>query len=234
MNKKILITGHSRGLGKAITEKLLNTRNFEIIGISRNLSGIQHPLLKEIQCDLSQTKNIFELGQILQNENFNIVILNAGANRIKPPESYSLEEIQNIIQLNFTSNALLLRICINGLIKNKGHIIGIGSYSGIEIKKWNNFYGASKSALHHLLRSIFEQYRKQGIRTTIVIPDIMNSEFYIDQEYKPLAEANYSLQVDEVASLISNWIIQPPQFIPLEIVLRPQMFQLKRNAKKSN
>lgn len=228
MNKKILITGHSRGLGRAITEKLLLTEKFEITGISRHSSGIQHSLLKEIQCDLSDEKNVFALQNIIQKESFHKIILNAGANNIKPPESYSLQEIQKIIQLNFTTNALLIRMCINTLIKNKGHIIGIGSYSGIEIKKWNNFYGSSKSALHHLLKNVFEQYRKQGLKVSIIIPDIMNSDFYKQQEYEPLNDSLYSLQTDEVAALISNWIISPPAYIPLEIVLRPQMFQLKK------
>lgn len=228
MNKKILITGHSRGLGKTITEKLLSSNQFEITGIARHSCNIQHPLLKEIACDLSDEKQVFALQTVLQNEYFHAIILNAGSNHIKPPESYDIHEIQKIIQLNFTTNALLIRMCLNGLLKNKGHIIGIGSYSGLEIKKWNNFYGASKSALHHLLRNLFEQYRKQGLKVSIVIPDIMYTEFYKHQEYEPLSDALYSLQTEEVGSLISNWILSPPTYVPLEIVLRPQVFQLKR------
>jgi short-subunit dehydrogenase len=119
-------------------------------------------------------------------------------------------------------------MCLNTLLKNKGHIIGIGSYSGLEIKKWNNFYGSSKAALHHLLRNMFEQYRKQDLKVSIVIPDIMYSDFYKHQEFEPLEDADYSLQIKDVAEIICNWIIQPTQYVPLEIILRPQKFQLKK------
>jgi len=234
MNKTILITGHSKGLGRAITEILLATNQFNIFGISRTSSGVGHPLLTEISADLSNEKQVISLQEKLRTIDFDAVILNAGANSIKPPEGYSLQEIQEIIQLNFTSNALLIRMCLNGLLRKKGHIIGIGSYSGLEIKKWNNFYGSAKSGLHHLLHNLFEQYRKQGLKVSIVIPDIINTNFYKHQEYEPLQDAQYSLSSDEVASIIAQWIIHPPNYVPLEIVLRPQMFQLKRkdNLKK--
>lgn len=228
MNKTILITGHSKGLGKSITEKLLNTKQFHIIGISRNSSYLNHPLLTEISADLSAINDVFKLQEQLKKYSFNGIILNAGANTIKPPESYSLEEIQKIIQLNFTTHALLIKMCLNNLLKNKGHIIGIGSFSGIEIKKWNNFYGSSKAALHHLLKNLFEQYRKQELKVSIVIPDIMNTAFYSHQEFDVVPESEYSLQVTDMAGMISQWIINPPDFVPFEITLRPQKFQLKR------
>lgn len=228
MNKTVLITGHSKGLGKTILEKLLSTNNFRIIGISRRYSGIQHPLLTEISTDLSDAVQTLKLQKPLSDYSFHAIILNAGANTIQPPEAYSLQQIQEIIQLNFTSNALLIKMCLNSLIKNKGHIIGIGSYSGLEVKKWNNFYGASKAALHHLLRNLFEQYRKQGVKVSIVIPDIMHTEFYAHQAYESIAEREYSLQVEDVAKIITDWLIHPPAYVPLEMVIRPQMFQLKR------
>ncbi len=227
MSKTILITGHSKGLGKCIAQKLLE-HNFSIIGISRSKSDIQHALLKEIQCDLSDENAVMKLNHTLSDCNIDVLILNAGANTIKPPEAYNLLDIQKIIQLNFTSNALLIKMCLNTLLKNKGHIIGIGSYSGLEIKKWNNFYGSSKAALHHLLRNMFEQYRKQDLKVSIVIPDIMYSDFYKHQEFEPLEDADYSLQIKDVAEIICNWIIQPTQYVPLEIILRPQKFQLKK------
>jgi short-subunit dehydrogenase len=228
VNKTILITGHSKGLGKTITEILLANNQFNIIGISRTSSNIKHSLLTEISADLSNESHVFSLQNKLKDYAFDVIILNAGANFIKPPEGYSLQEIQEIIQLNFTSNALLIRMCLNGLLQKKGLLIGIGSYSGLEIKKWNNFYGAAKSGLHHLLRNLFEQYRKQGLRVSIVIPDIINTEFYKQQKYEPLNDRRYSLSSEEVANIIAQWIIHPPDYVPLEIVLRPQMFQLKK------
>jgi hypothetical protein len=79
------------------------------------------------------------------------------------------------------------------------------------------------------LRNLFEQYRKQDLKVSIVIPDIMHSNFYENQEYQSIEDTEYSLQVKDISKIISDWIIQPPAYVPHEIVLRPQKFQLKRN-----
>lgn len=228
MNKTIVITGHSKGLGKNITEKILNHSEHNVIGISRTSAKIKHPRLIEIPTDLSDENMVMKLQSVFSGVFIDALILNAGANKIKPPEAYHLNEIQKIIQLNFTSNALLIKMCLKSLLQTKGHIIGIGSYSGLEIKRWNNFYGASKAALHHLLRNMFEQYRKNELKVSIVIPDIMNSEFYTEQDFEPLNDTQYTLQTKDVADIISDWLINPPAYVPFEIILRPQYFQLNR------
>ncbi len=56
----------------------------------------------------------------------------------------------------------------------------------------------------------------------------MNTEFYKHQAFGPLDDDRYSLNAEEVANIITQWIVSPPQYIPWEMVICPPVFQLKR------
>ncbi len=229
MNKNIVITGHSKGIGKSIVEKLSEKQNFQVTGISRTIVGNKN--IREISCDLSNLSETKKLCRIISEIDAEILILNAGANVIKPAESYSLEEVEKLEILNFLTPSLLIKTFLPKLIKNKGHLIAIGSYSGIEVKKWNNYYGAAKAGLHHLIRNIFEQYRNSGLKTTLIVPDIVNSEFYNNSEVKPLNDPVFSIEAEEVGALICHLIQNPPKYVPYEIVIRPQRFRLDKTVR---
>ncbi|GCD79877.1 SDR family oxidoreductase [Schleiferia thermophila] len=230
MNKNVIITGHSKGIGKCIVDKLLETENFSITGISRTVVG--NIKIREISCDLSNINESKKLCRMLSDMDAHILILNAGANVIKPAESYSLEEIAEIEILNFISPSLLIKTFLPKLIKNKGHVIVIGSYSGLEVKKWNNYYGAAKAGLHHLTRNLFEQYRNSGLKTTLIIPDIVNSGFYSKSEVNPVNDPIFSIQPEELGKLVLELLENATDYIPFEIVVRPQRFRLDKKLPK--
>jgi hypothetical protein len=229
--KKILLTGHTKGIGYELL-KLLLSSNYEVLAIARGEVTINSPNLKQLSCNFGKLQDVKKLQTTLSDLLFDVVILNAGYNTIKPAEAYTLNEIEHIINVNFTSATLITRMCLPGLIKTKGHIVGIGSFSGIEVGKWNNYYGSSKAALHHFLKNIFEQYRKQGIRVTNIIPDITASSFYDHQDFEPSSSPDAFIDPRAVAELIFNVINDPHHYIPVEIVVRPQRFELKRKLKK--
>ncbi len=222
----VLITGHSKGVGKQITEILLNKGVF-VTGIARTEIK-SHQNLIQYQIDLSKETEILKICNILHKNKFDVVILNAGYNLIKPAESYSLEEIIKITNVNYTANALILRTCLPNLLKLKGKIIGIGSVSGKEITKWNNYYGSAKAALNHLLNNYFEQYRKQGLKVTTIIPDIINSEFYNQQEFEPSKDPETYIAIKDVSDLVIDIIFSNKSYIINEIVIKPQRFELSR------
>ncbi len=226
MTKRILITGHSKGVGAALTQQLLE-QGYEVLGIARTQVAA-HPQLTQWTYDLSKQDEVMKACERLSKEKLDVVILNAGWNDIRPAEAYAVEEIFNITTLNFTAHATILRATISSLLQNRGWVFGLGSFSGLEVERWNNYYGASKAALHHLLKNIFEQYRKQGLRVTTVIPDITQSSFYLHQQFEPAAERETHLLPEEIADVITRYIINEPAYVPEQLVMRPQRFELKR------
>lgn len=228
----ILLTGHTSGIGKNLCELLLQN-NYQITGIARSKIDLVKPNLNQIQADLTNLEALKKVCNKISKTKFDIVILNAGYNDIKPAESYSINETIDICTLNFTAHAAILRACLPGLLNQKGWIFGIGSFSGLEVEKWNNFYGSAKAGLHHLLENIFNQYRKQDLKVTNIIPDIVNSSFYNHQQYKPSLNKDTYIESLEIAKLINNLIVNPPAYVPTQMVIRPQRFELvKQNIKK--
>lgn len=227
----VLLTGHTKGIGNKILHKLL-AANCKVTGVSRTKLNIQNINLNQLQFDLANATEIEKLCNVLGNQKFDVVILNAGYNHIKPAESYKIEELIGIINTNFTSNAAIIRAVLPGLLLQQGYIIGLGSYSALEVAKWNNFYGASKAGFHHLLKNIFEQYRKQGLKVTNIIPDITNTSFYDHQDFEPSADADTYIKPEEIADLVNELIFHPKKYVPLEILIRPQKFEIKRKGKQ--
>lgn len=226
MNQRVLITGHSKGIGLQTTKLLLN-KNIEVTGIARTKIPEQNNLT-QIQSDLSNVAELKKLCNSIKNNSVNTLILNAGFNFIKPPESYSVDEIIDLCTVNYTSHAAIIRACLPSLIQNKGTIIALSSLSANEVQKWNNFYGASKAGLQHLMNNLFEQYRKQGLRVTTIIPDIVNSSFYSKQDFEPGSDAETFIDEKQIAQLIFDLIVNPKPYVTTTITIRPQKFELNR------
>jgi short-subunit dehydrogenase len=227
MKKNILLTGHTKGIGHE-TLKLLLHEGYHVTGVSRTTIKSEEKNLQQIQADLSNQNEIISLCNKLSEKSFDAIILNAGYNDIRPAESYKVDELLQIINVNFTAHAAILRACIPSLLNNKGHVIGMGSFSALETGKWNNYYGASKAGFHHLLKNIFEQYRKQGLRVSNIIPDITASEFYAHQQFEPAEDDTAYIKPQSIANIIFDLIAHPKDYVPLEIVVRPQRFELRR------
>lgn len=230
MSLNVLITGHTSGIGNDILHHLISA-GCTITGISRKQLNLNISELEEASYDLSDTTEIIKACNFLKTKKFNAIILNAGYNAIKPPESYRIEDVIKICTLNFTAHAAIMRACLPNLIQNKGCIIGIGSFSGTEVEKWNNYYGSAKAGFHHLLANMFEQYRKQGIRVTNIIPDITNTPFYSHQDFEPGSDPNTSINSKEVSKLVYDLILNPPTYVPTQIIIRPQRFELNKKVK---
>lgn len=227
MALNILISGHTSGIGLAVVQRLLE-QGASVTGIARRKLDRAPPGLTQHQADLSDKKELLRVCNTLEQERFDVLILNAGYNSIKPPEAYTPEEIIDICTLNFTAHAALLRACLPGLLNHKGNVIGIGSVSGLEVEKWNNYYGASKAGFHHLLDNLFEQYRRQGLRVTSIIPDIAKTNFYGHQQFEPSAEPETFITPEAIAEVINGLIFDPPAYVPTQLVMRPQRFALNR------
>ncbi|GCD78291.1 hypothetical protein JCM31826_17730 [Thermaurantimonas aggregans] len=226
MTERIILTGHTKGIGAEVCKLLAASKKYDVVGIARSQSPIAG--IRQFACDLSNSLETQKLCEQLKSENPKYLIVNAGANSIKPAESYSIQEIEHIYQLNLVSPAMLIRACLPALLRNEGHIIVLGSFSALEVRRWNNYYGSAKAGLHHLTKNLFEQYRKQNLRVTLIVPDIVSSDFYAQQEFQPDPSPQYSISPAEVAQLVFDLVEKKTDYVPTEIVIRPQMFKLDR------
>lgn len=225
----VLLTGHTKGIGSALLQILLK-QGCRVTGIARSQVENKDLGLVQYSCDFADEKATKMLCKTVAHLRPDVLVLNAGFNDIRPAESYSVDEIFAIAQVNFTAHAALIKTFLPHLIQVQGLIVGVGSFSAIEHGKWNNYYGASKAAFHHLLRNLFEQYRKQGLRVCNIIPDLTASQFYDHQQFEPSKEKGAALRPEEVAQVMSQVILGTQEWVTTEIILRPQKFALNRKA----
>ena len=170
LQKKIIITGHSRGLGKALTSHY-QRNGYAVMGISRTITAETNihiePLLTQVTLDLSQTDQLISwlsgslLTEFLATASEIILINNAGSahpNAILGRQSAS--EITTTIALNVTAPLLLSNAVMQAKPKNRYlKIVHISSGEGRKSYPGWSVYGATKAALdQHALCIAAEQH----------------------------------------------------------------------------
>ncbi|MDD3055626.1 MAG: SDR family NAD(P)-dependent oxidoreductase [Aliarcobacter sp.] len=150
MQKNILITGCSSGLGLALTSFYLQ-KGFKVFGISRNKPEIQNINFIHISFDLSQISKIKEiLSPIIKDiSQIKTVFLNAGMlGKIKILEELSTSEMKEVYELNVYANKELLDILKN--IKVKNILATSSGASKTGYKGWGS-YSLSKAGVNMLV-----------------------------------------------------------------------------------
>ena len=150
MQKNILITGCSSGLGLALTNYYLE-KNYKVFGISRKKPDITNTNFIHKSFDLSNISKIKEelSSFILDIKEINTVFLNAGMlGKIKILSELSIEELNEVYALNVYANKELVDILMNIKIKNIIVISSGASKNGY--KGWGS-YSLSKAGVNMLV-----------------------------------------------------------------------------------
>ena len=143
----ILVTGASKGIGKAIAQTLAKVGHVYIT--ARN-----EDLLKTIDgagyfvCDLSKPEDLENLGNFIEQKEIDILINNAGEYIYNPTEKTTLAELEHISKVNLQAPIYLSARAIPYMKKKKfGRIVNIGSISGVMGEANAPLYSATKAGL---------------------------------------------------------------------------------------
>ena len=150
MQKNILITGCSSGLGLALTNYYLQ-KNYKVFGISRKKPDITNTNFIHKSFDLSNISKIKEELStfILDIKEIDTVFLNAGMlGKIKILSELSIQELNEVYALNVYANKELLDILMNTKVKNILVISSGASKNGY--KGWGS-YSLSKAGVNMLI-----------------------------------------------------------------------------------
>jgi NAD(P)-dependent dehydrogenase (short-subunit alcohol dehydrogenase family) len=186
-----LITGASKGLGYAYTQKALECGDC-VIALSRTISNLVN--LEEkfkgqlffIQTDVANKQDVFDS---VKNgfEHFgkiDIVINNAGIMVMGMVEELSETDIMNTININFLGSLWVIQAVMPFLRKQKrGTLIQITSIGGLLSGATSGLYSASKFALEGLCESLAQEVANFGIKVIIVEPGGYWTNLYLDMKY---------------------------------------------------
>ncbi len=232
----ILITGASKGIGKAVAQSFCRHGNHNLFLVARKMN-----LLKDLkkQCseinpkctvieysfDMGNPSDIKQLTEKINSMTgkIDILINNAGMLVNKGFSELSGTEITTMFNVNFFSPAELIRSLIPALLKaGKAHVVNIGSMGGVQgSSKYPGltYYSASKAALGVLSECLAEEFKDSGIRFNCLALGAVQTEMFSDAF--PGAKAPVS--PEEMAEYIVNFSlsVKPAingKIIPVTIV----------------
>lgn len=199
--KKALITGASRGIGKAIAKRLSND-GFEVFinygGIDKKAeetkleiekSGGKCTLLKVDLCTPDCAEKCFEI-----TGDVDVIVLNASIQHRNKWNNITLEEFETQINCNFRSAVFLIQKYAPYMQKNKwGRIITIGSVQERKPHPDMLVYSSSKAALTLMAQSLALQLADSGVTVNSVAPGVI----YTDRNIEALSNVEYANQVKE-------------------------------------
>lgn len=187
--KTAIITGASRGIGRAIGEALakegmnlvLAARGKEVLKeTAKELSGKYKVKVLPVLCDVSQQKDLENLVTVAIKEfkKIDALINSAGISSQHPFQDQPLEDIPKLMYTNYFGPVMLSRLIINHFIENKGGaIINITSGSTLVDPPPRNFivYTSLKQALKAFDKGLFWEVRDFGIKVTSIMPGVTDT-----------------------------------------------------------
>ena len=187
MSKKtVLITGASRGIGKAILESL-NVEYF-IVGTGTSESSVQS-IIENInsmniegnafKLDLGDRDSIKELTFLLDSKEIypDILINNAGITRDNIMLRMKDDEWDNVIDVHLNGQYLLIKSFIKKMVKNRwGRIINISSTSAVLGNKGQANYAAAKAGIEAMSRSLARELGSRNINVNCVAPGFIETD----------------------------------------------------------
>ena len=191
MSKIILVTGASSGFGKAIATKfaaggwnvILTARRKEKLDeLAKALESNYGIKTLSLIFDVQDKKAVFDNLQNLPTEwqAINILVNNAGLALGRDSfENANLEDWETMIDTNVKGLLYASKAVLPMLIKEKGHIINIGSTAGKEVYKDGNVYCASKHAVDAISKAQRIDLLPYQIKVTAIHPGAADTEFSV-------------------------------------------------------
>jgi NADP-dependent 3-hydroxy acid dehydrogenase YdfG len=191
MSKIILVTGASSGFGKAIATKfaaggwnvILTARRKEKLDeLAKALETTYGIKTLSLIFDVQDKKAVFDNLQNLPTEwqAVNILVNNAGLALGRDSfENANLEDWETMIDTNVKGLLYASKAVLPMLIKEKGHIINIGSTAAKEVYKDGNVYCASKHAVDAISKAQRIDLLQYQIKVTAIHPGAADTEFSV-------------------------------------------------------
>ncbi len=175
MEKTVLITGISKGLGKALAVKF-KKEGFNVIGISR--SQPDFPVDGFYRADLTDFYQVERVSrEILKDWNIDILINNAGVGIYESWEDMSINDLRKVFDLNFFSVIYLTKLFLAEIKKRKGSIINVSSVAGKVYIPYMGGYCASKYALNAFSDSLRAELLEDDVHVLNLIVGRINTGF---------------------------------------------------------
>ena len=211
MNKVVLITGGSSGIGKSIGE-FLHQRGFVVYGTSRNPERVLNSVFPLVALDVRDADSIHAAVAkvIAASGRLDIVINNAGVGITGPLEEIPMEEMKKNFDTNFFGPIEVMKAVLPQMREQKsGLIINVTSIAGYMGLPYRSVYSASKGALELITEALRMEVKSFGVHITNVAPgdfatNIASGRFHAPVVKNSAYEVPYGNTLKEMDSHVDS------------------------------
>jgi NAD(P)-dependent dehydrogenase (short-subunit alcohol dehydrogenase family) len=215
--KRALVTGGSRGIGRAIVLALAK-QGVSVAAVYQRESDAVTSLAEELermdgdsyvaQADVSSEDDVGRLADDVRKryEHVDILVNNAGVVSHKPIEELDLDEWRRIVDTNLTSLYLVTKSVVDA-IPSGGSVINVGSAVATRGMVGRTHYASSKAGAIGFTRALCKELGPRGIRVNLIAPGIIETDQASGltpegrTRYSALAALNRLGNADEVAGV---------------------------------
>ena len=214
MNKIVLVTGASRGIGLEVA-KLFSMEGYKVVGTSRgdfNLGDlIGDSSAMSVQLDLMSKESINDLFEVLKSKDMlpSVLINNAGITKDQLFLRMKDKDWDEVIETNLNGLFRVTKALIKPMVKNKfGRVINISSVAGLMGNSGQVNYSSSKSAMIGFSRSLAKELGSRNITSNVVAPGFIETDMttFLNDDEKIEVSKNIPMKrfgtVEDVAKCI--------------------------------
>ena len=208
--RSVLVTGASRGIGRAIAEAFAQG-GWRTIGVARSAAEVTGVQMHQMDCcdEPAMTRLIASL------ETLDVLVNNAGIARSTPLVDTPTEEFREVMETNVVAAFVAMREAARRMVREGGgHIINIASDAAVMGIGRMTAYVGSKHALLGMGRSVGLELRKQGVRVTTYCPGPVDTQILGPGDPNALQSADIAQTILHLAELPESMEVQ-------EMLVRP-------------
>jgi 3-hydroxy acid dehydrogenase / malonic semialdehyde reductase len=225
-----LVTGASRGIGRAIALELAATHDLVLLARSADaLSAValdaaaRGAEVKTVPCDIADPVGV---AAALAGVRCDVLINNAGVASIKPFLSLTPSEWQSMVDVNVNALYHVTRAVLPGMTeRGHGHVITIGSTAGRNTFVGGSCYAGTKHFVMGFSESLMLEVRDAGVKVSVVMPGSVETELF-----PAGTDTSWMCTPDDVATAVRHLVDTPAHTLQFIVEVRPLTPRRRRDG----
>ena len=219
--KVAVVTGASRGIGRAIAKRL--APSFDIVATARSHDDLRS-LAREIEDDGGRCTVVplditdaAATERALGSVDAEVLVNNAGVATLKPLLELSPDDWQRMVRLNFDALFYVTRVLLPKMVaRGSGHVVNIGSLAGRNTFVGGTCYAATKHAVIGFTESLMLEVRDSGVRVSVIMPGSVATDLF-----PAGTDLSWMLTPEQVADSVAHVIEAPSRVLVSRLEIRP-------------